>query len=1070
MVVDCPNCARSLTVPVMAIPLQNGGVSRPKASQPIRMRRPVPGSDSSLNPPRQGGGGEFFKFLLVFSALAAGGFGYAMLRFDESPQQVWRRLVDATEARAEPLPTPSPAPKLAPAGATIPKPTPKATPEPSATPAAVPAAKRLDPMAWLLGHRNRAPKEVTLLQSAPLSIITDGKVIGSVMVPAGANAQLEDFTPHAVDVRVLGATGRIPIEATNLGVIASDEMKKPEPTPEPVTLQSQVRVPLQSMPLTAASEGIPARRFAHPSVPFTIEDLELLKANIKREPWKSGYEGLVNDEHSRLDYRMQGPCKDVERAPDVNLGQWRNDMNAVYNLALMWWFTGKAAYAQKAHDILVAWAKTQKTFGGGEAGLDLGDYVWNYAVGADILRGTWPGWTSADTQIVKKLFLDVYYPATGVPHNAIGPANKGTLVMATGAGIAAFCDDEEKLDHIANLIRTSASSGLPNTLPTGEIGETGRDGGHSYGQWADLAFACEVLWKQGIDVYSELEDRMLATGEYYARNDLGLNSPFVYFGTIDYHYSKPNPYLGWPPPRRGLAILHGAYAVRKGIVAPYLERLRQALPIDSGNWVYEKVADRSTAAPLPPVHYPMTARVNAGLQDIDLGDARPVGGSSCGEGVWTITGGGSDIWTDGNDSGHFTYKKVTGDCAFIAKVESIHSSAPNTKAGIMIRSGLSASAGERAWMGVRPDHKMEFYQRGWSPGGVWGGSNWDKGGREIPEKDSYWLKMERRGNLVSLYLSVDGASWAAVSAAEYDDLPNTAYIGLVVCSTANGSPCTATFSDVSVTGGEGSPSISVPAAPLNVFASPGDGQAPVRWLSAYDATSYRVKRATTSGGPYTIIATVSGNSYTDTGVSNGTTYYYVVSAVNAVGEGPNSHEDAARPRGSMWNVACDGVARAYKGTTDAGKAFDGNSGTKWYAGENAGDGAIQYDFGTGRAPVIKGYAITTANDVPERDPKGWQFQGSNDGVNWATLDTQSNQSFPFRHYEMGYSVTKPGAYRYYRLDVTADNGAHSIQIGDIALLADEALPDAKIPPLRHWGTNDNADRERAFASKEAAGN
>src|SRR5262249_7636839 len=62
------------------------------------------------------------------------------------------------------------------------------------------------------------------------------------------------------------------------------------------------------------------------------------------------------------------------------------------------------------------------------------------------------------------------------------------------------------------------------------------------------------------------------------------------------------------------------------------------------------------------------------------------------------------------------------------------------------------------------------------------------------------------------------------------------------------------------------------------------------------ATGYRVKRATTSGGPYGTVATPTSTSYTDTPVTNGLTYYYVVSAVNSGGEGGDSSEVSATPQ------------------------------------------------------------------------------------------------------------------------------------------------------------------------------
>ena len=87
-----------------------------------------------------------------------------------------------------------------------------------------------------------------------------------------------------------------------------------------------------------------------------------------------------------------------------------------------------------------------------------------------------------------------------------------------------------------------------------------------------------------------------------------------------------------------------------------------------------------------------------------------------------------------------------------------------------------------------------------------------------------------------------------------------------------------------------------PAAPTNLAAVKGNGQVVLNWTGSAGATSYRVKRSTTNGGAYTTIATgIVPLNFTDSGLTNGTTYYYVVSAVNADGESPNSNQASATP-------------------------------------------------------------------------------------------------------------------------------------------------------------------------------
>lgn len=110
----------------------------------------------------------------------------------------------------------------------------------------------------------------------------------------------------------------------------------------------------------------------------------------------------------------------------------------------------------------------------------------------------------------------------------------------------------------------------------------------------------------------------------------------------------------------------------------------------------------------------------------------------------------------------------------------------------------------------------------------------------------------------------------------------------------------------------------VPVTPANLTAIAGDGLVNLSWNASTGASSYTVKRSLTSGGPYTTLATITGTSYSDTVVTNGTTYYYVVNAVNSVGTSSNSVQAVATPQGTGPVGPTVGLAVAYRaGDTNA---------------------------------------------------------------------------------------------------------------------------------------------------------
>lgn len=116
---------------------------------------------------------------------------------------------------------------------------------------------------------------------------------------------------------------------------------------------------------------------------------------------------------------------------------------------------------------------------------------------------------------------------------------------------------------------------------------------------------------------------------------------------------------------------------------------------------------------------------------------------------------------------------------------------------------------------------------------------------------------------------------------------------------------------------------------------------------------------------------------------------------------------------------------------DFPKLFDNNKNTKYCYGFSS-NLWIQYQSPT--PVIVNQYALSSANDVPERDPKNWKLLGSTDGKKWITLDTQSKESFDERMQTKVYSFENSTPYAYYRLHVTSNNGDQATQLSEWRLL------------------------------------
>ncbi|MCX6876155.1 MAG: DUF6288 domain-containing protein [Verrucomicrobia bacterium] len=119
-------------------------------------------------------------------------------------------------------------------------------------------------------------------------------------------------------------------------------------------------------------------------------------------------------------------------------------------------------------------------------------------------------------------------------------------------------------------------------------------------------------------------------------------------------------------------------------------------------------------------------------------------------------------------------------------------------------------------------------------------------------------------------------------------------------------------------------------SPTGLVATAGDGQIALSWDPAPGATGYTVKRATITGGPYAVIANPTGTTYLNPGLTNGTRYYYVISAITALGETPHSAQASALPTVPASPPAAPTGLAATPGSNTVGLTWNASSGALGY--------------------------------------------------------------------------------------------------------------------------------------------
>lgn len=139
----------------------------------------------------------------------------------------------------------------------------------------------------------------------------------------------------------------------------------------------------------------------------------------------------------------------------------------------------------------------------------------------------------------------------------------------------------------------------------------------------------------------------------------------------------------------------------------------------------------------------------------------------------------------------------------------------------------------------------------------------------------------------------------------------------------------------------------------------------------------------------------------------------------------------ATPTSSPTGVCASGQKPFYENQGVAA-ASDGNPGTKWCVEHGDKDVVWQADLDAPEA--IARYSFTSADDVAERDPAGWRFEGSMDGSTWKTLQELKDQPpLEKRGETKGFDSKNAAAFSHYRITFLPRAGVKHFQIAEISL-------------------------------------
>jgi alpha-L-fucosidase 2 len=171
-----------------------------------------------------------------------------------------------------------------------------------------------------------------------------------------------------------------------------------------------------------------------------------------------------------------------------------------------------------------------------------------------------------------------------------------------------------------------------------------------------------------------------------------------------------------------------------------------------------------------------------------------------------------------------------------------------------------------------------------------------------------------------------------------------------------------------------------------------------------------------------------------TGDDNPSGNYESMGGYQAFGDLTIRLGDDTAETGSVEGVKCVSGHKPYYDWEGVASTCDGDPNTKWCVEHKAKPVTWELRLPAGKGIALKAYTLTSASDVPNRDPRTWTLEGSNDGKTWTLLDQRENEApFPARLQSRSFRVKNDTKYLVYRLTFSAVNGGSRLQLAEIDL-------------------------------------